>query len=385
MIIHVHGALESQSGELKRMKNIDRDFVSIMNEKSIELVFYPVSKKGIVKQQPAFTLSNNVVKKVMIPLYPYIGKLTSLLVYIYMVLRYRPTAVVWEMYISLKGAWLVKKISPQAKIILDIHGAAAEESEYQGDSIERVTAFRNYERSAVELVDYIICQSDEMKRYIVSEYHADSSKICVYRCGVDINHFRVDDVKRQTIRQKLGFRDDEIIFVYSGGLHPWQRVGEALDLFERYHFKNRASKLMVLTGSAKELQEMIKEKEIDNSDNHIISMCLPFVEVPDYLNACDIAFLLRHNHTMNAVASPTKLAEYLACGLPVISSVVSKKWVTSQGMKYIIVEEDISNIEDITRIVKGVCKKDISKYAAEYLSLDVDRKAISDFFCTKSM
>lgn len=383
MIIHVHGALEPQSGELKRMKNIDRDFVSIMNEKSIELVFYPASKKDFVKKQPMFTLSENVVKKVMVPVYPYIAKLTSLIVYIYMVLRYRPTAVVWEMFMSVKGASLVKKISPKTKVIIDIHGAAAEEAAYQGESIERVSSLRIYEKKAVNLVDYIICQSDEMKRYIVREYGVNSSKVCVYRCGVDINHFRIDEIKRKTIRQKLGFREEDIVFVYSGGLHPWQRVGEALDLFEKYHDIIRASKFLVLTGSGEELHEMIKKKGIDNSDNHIVSMCLPFVEVPDYLNACDVAFLLRHNHTMNAVASPTKLAEYLACGLPVISSRVSMKWVTPEAMKFVIVEEDMSDVEDITRVVNDTYRNDVSKYAAEYLSLDVDRKAISDFFCNK--
>lgn len=383
MIIHVHGALESQSGELKRMKNIDRDFVSIMDEKSIELVFYPASKKDFVKKQPTFTLSENVVKKVMVPVYPFIAQLTSLIVYIYMVLKYRPTAVVWEMFMSVKGASLVKKISPKTKIIIDIHGAAAEEAAYQGESIECVSAYRNYERRAVESVDYIICQSDEMKRYIVNEYDVDACKICVYRCGVDINHFRIDDVKRKTIREKLGFSENDIVFVYSGGLHPWQRVGEALDLFEKYHVINRASKFLVLTGSGEELHEMIKKKGIDNSNNHIVSMCLPFVEVPDYLNACDVAFLLRHNHTMNAVASPTKLAEYLACGLPVISSRVSMKWVTPEAMKFVIVEEDMSDVEDITRVVKNTYRNDVSKYAAEYLSLDVDRKAISGFFCNK--
>jgi glycosyltransferase involved in cell wall biosynthesis len=43
-------------------------------------------------------------------------------------------------------------------------------------------------------------------------------------------------------------------------------------------------------------------------------------EVPGYLNAADIGFLLRARHPLNEVASPVKFGEYLASGLTVISS-----------------------------------------------------------------
>jgi glycosyltransferase involved in cell wall biosynthesis len=43
-------------------------------------------------------------------------------------------------------------------------------------------------------------------------------------------------------------------------------------------------------------------------------------EVGKYLEASDLGLLLRENHVVNRVASPTKFAEYLLCGLPVVIS-----------------------------------------------------------------
>ena len=82
---------------------------------------------------------------------------------------------------------------------------------------------------------------------------------------------------------------------------------------------------------------------------------------------------------MNAVASPTKLAEYLACGLPVISSEVSKHWITEEASPYLIMAESENLNEDIDRAVATLNKDAISAYAFNNLSLDIDHNNITSF------
>jgi glycosyltransferase involved in cell wall biosynthesis len=43
-------------------------------------------------------------------------------------------------------------------------------------------------------------------------------------------------------------------------------------------------------------------------------------EMADHLSAADAALFLRHTHTMNLVVTSAKLGEYLAAGLPVITT-----------------------------------------------------------------
>ncbi len=49
-------------------------------------------------------------------------------------------------------------------------------------------------------------------------------------------------------------------------------------------------------------------------------MSLPHDEVRGYINSCDVGLLLRRDHIVNKVSSPTKFAEFLACGLPVLTT-----------------------------------------------------------------
>ena len=51
---------------------------------------------------------------------------------------------------------------------------------------------------------------------------------------------------------------------------------------------------------------------------NVITKFVPYEEVPSYLSAADIAFIWRDKSIVNKVASPVKVSEYIACGLPVV-------------------------------------------------------------------
>jgi hypothetical protein len=53
-------------------------------------------------------------------------------------------------------------------------------------------------------------------------------------------------------------------------------------------------------------------------DDRVRVLRAPHSEVVGWLNASDAGILLRERHPVNAVASPTKFAEYLLTGLPVV-------------------------------------------------------------------
>jgi hypothetical protein len=67
---------------------------------------------------------------------------------------------------------------------------------------------------------------------------------------------------------------------------------------------------------------------LNDHDFRIIKV--PHEAVPAHLNAADIGFLIRDDCVVNRVASPTKLGEYLSCGLPVIVGSVSLLWPSAR-------------------------------------------------------
>ena len=88
---------------------------------------------------------------------------------------------------------------------------------------------------------------------------------------------------------------------------------------------------------------------------------------------------------MNAVASPTKLAEYLACGLPIITSEVAKYWVNNNGLDYMVIVEDDDVQDRIHSIIKNTNKGEISKYAFDNFSLEIDKRNLEMFFLKNGM
>ena len=76
---------------------------------------------------------------------------------------------------------------------------------------------------------------------------------------------------------------------------------------------------------------------------------------------------------MNQVASPTKLAEYMSCGLPIISSSVSRYWVNRNEFVFNIDERDVSELECY---IKSEDRHMISEYARQELSLEKDNREI---------
>lgn len=389
MIIHYHFSVSYNSGEIRRIKNVNQDIVGLLSNDIVEVEFYPLRKITYVYKHGQFVLSDHVIKKYYVPMIPFVTRSRLLdscnnwwLSFVIGILSifYRVKYVVGEYSIAYKAMKLLKILSPQTKKIIDIHGAIPEEMQYSLANKKNayVRKLECLEHLGVTKSDYIICQSDEMKHHIIRKYGANEHKILVYRCGVDINLFYVDTIMRKTIRKSLGLSDNIVVFVYSGGMHKWQKIKETLLFFDKYLNFNRNSKFLILTRNIEMLESILFENNLLHLKSNIIVKSLAIEEVPKYLNAADFAFLLRDNVVMNAVAFPTKLSEYFACGLPVISTEVAHFWIKDCSYIYVYDNETI-DFEKMDFLQK-IPRDNIYQFAKLNLSLSKDRENAFHFF-----
>ncbi len=133
-------------------------------------------------------------------------------------------------------------------------------------------------------------------------------------CVADEEVFFFDPALREAIRARLGYGPEHRVFVYGGSLAPYQCFAETVALFREVHERDPNARFLVLTPAVEAARAALGP--LPEGSARVLAA--PFSEMNGYLNAADVAVLLRAATGTNRVASPTKFAEYCLCGLPVV-------------------------------------------------------------------
>jgi glycosyltransferase involved in cell wall biosynthesis len=230
-------------------------------------------------------------------------------------------------------------------LIYDSRAAAAEEYIYikKNPTIKELIKYKRLieqDIRMVEISNYIFCVSNVLINYLKklairhsnvlprtsinaekdnqTEGVVEDNRFVLYPCSADERHFFFDEVLRIHVRKHLGI-ENRLVFVYSGGLEmPWHIPNKVFQLFSQIERVNQEAYFITLTNDTKIAYNYFKKHGF-SKDKYMVEK-VNNTSVHKYLNAADFGVLLRENHLMNNVASPTKFAEYIMCGLPVIIS-----------------------------------------------------------------
>lgn len=196
-----------------------------------------------------------------------------------------------------------------ARLIFDFRGLLAEEyvdhgSWRAGGALYRLT--KSAERwllrdadGAVFLTEAIRCGAADSAANPVVE---------VIPCCVDVDRFAA------AARQELG-AGDRVVYVYSGALGGYYLVEEMARLLR---FDPRAFALILTQSAPRPMVEALRRAGFSPDEFRVLSVAPE--EVPRYLRAADVGISLIRQSPARRASSPTKFAEYLAAGLPVIHS-----------------------------------------------------------------
>jgi glycosyltransferase involved in cell wall biosynthesis len=138
----------------------------------------------------------------------------------------------------------------------------------------------------------------------------------VIPCCVDFERFEsAGQASRESLRTQLGVTGR--VIVYLGSFGGWYMTDEMTEFMAVAHSQDPTTFSMILTQSPRQMviDRMtslgIKEKDF------LVTQVTPG-EVPRYLRAADIAISFIKPCYSKQSSSPTKIAEYLASGLPVV-------------------------------------------------------------------
>ncbi|RYZ27156.1 MAG: glycosyltransferase, partial [Sphingobacteriales bacterium] len=144
--------------------------------------------------------------------------------------------------------------------------------------------------------------------------------ITVIPCCVDTALFdpaKVSSEQKRLLRETLGVKDDAPLVGYVGSIGTWYLLEEMLFYFKSVLNQKPESRMLFLTGEAKELVLKAAERLGIPSKNILVRQAKR-TEVPGYISILDYSiFFIKPSYSKKA-SSPTKQGEIMAMGKPVV-------------------------------------------------------------------
>ena len=240
--------------------------------------------------------------------------------------------------------------------------------------------FKQKEKEFICESDYIVSLTANAKNEIETwNYKSNiSSKIKVIPCCADLNHFSINNLNINALNKwplKLGFSDTDFVISYVGSLGTWYMIEEMMELFKVAQEKIAHCKFLIITADNPAIAlNAAKKNNIDEND--IVIKKADRSEVP-YLIALSkfSIFFIKPSYSKKA-SSPTKLAEILGMGVPVIcnSNVGDVEKIVAEGQVGFILNDFNKKqyemvIEKMLAFLPADTKR-ISNYAIKYASLN---------------
>ena len=183
------------------------------------------------------------------------------------------------------------------------------------------------ERYAVESADAIFAMSQEDIDRLTEEFNVTKTKVHIIPNGVNVSTFTPSSKEeREKTKERLGFCKKKVV-LFTGWIHPpnFKAVEEILKISDKIKNKDR---LFLVAGRVGD--------GFKNQENVLFT---GYVEdIQNYFKAADIAI----NPMMSGSGTNLKMLEYLASGIPTITTKIGARGLDVEDGKDVI----ISEIED---------------------------------------
>jgi glycosyltransferase involved in cell wall biosynthesis len=207
------------------------------------------------------------------------------------------------------------------KLIFDIRGFMAEEYVDagvwpEGGLLYRLTKMA--EKRLLRASDGFVVLTEKARK-ILFPGDGERRPVEVIPCCVDAERFRAfDEESRDDLRRRLNLEGRRVI-IYVGALGGWYLTDEMAELMAVARYRDASTFSMVLTQSPPEMV-IRRFGALGMSESDYLVRKVAPEDAPRYLKTADFAVSLIKPCYSKMSSSPTKIAEYLASGLPVISN-----------------------------------------------------------------
>lgn len=142
--------------------------------------------------------------------------------------------------------------------------------------------------------------------------------ITVIPTCVDLTRFKIRPKSSRLLRE-LGL-EGRFIIMYSGALGTWYLLDAMVQFYRAMKHRVSGTHFVVLTGEDRERVRRSLEMQ-GLTPTEVTVRSVPYDSMPEWLSLADAAVLFRRPSYSLKGVFPTKLGEFLACGVPVVLNV----------------------------------------------------------------
>lgn len=268
-----------------------------------------------------------------------------------------------------------------AKLIFDMRGWWADEKRDSGNWASPVYKpvykyFKDLETELFHKSDHSISLThvgyDEILRLKLKE----GKDVSVIPTCVNFDVFKhFDAAIRSQVRDKLYIGADDTVLLYSGSLGGNYSMEVIFGLYKAFKKVKPATKILLLTRTDRQFVEAeVQQGGVSLDDVRI--QASDYQDVHKYLMAGDFGIVNYQRSYSTIGRSPTKLGEYWACGMPVVSesNIADIDYLVNRypGSGYLIgsLEEALFD-EAVTHLMDLKTSKDqLREFSEDYYDID---------------
>jgi glycosyltransferase involved in cell wall biosynthesis len=179
-------------------------------------------------------------------------------------------------------------------------------------------AIKWVEKSIYKQVELLSANNTAMAKYC-DELSGRDLRTTVHFPPLDLSHFRQAS-RDNTLRSDLGFSDGDQVIVYMGSFFYFSGLIDSLDEFAEVSKSSPNFKFLLIGGGEQDSELRTKVATLGLAEKVVFTGFISYNELPRYLKIADVAVNTLEPTLVANVAFPNKVLQYMAAGLPVVST-----------------------------------------------------------------
>jgi glycosyltransferase involved in cell wall biosynthesis len=221
----------------------------------------------------------------------------------------------------------IKRIT-KAKFIFDFRGLWVDERVDKGGwDLNRFfhrlqyKYFKRVERKLLVQSDHVVVLTNKVVDEVIKLGAIEKSKITVIPCCADYNHFPLStDTRKIDARISLGIPTDAFVLGYLGSIGRMYLLDRFFHLFKLAAKVRKDCHALLITRDTSALKQLMKCYLTPELSGRVHVKSASRDEVPVFLPAMDVMVSFIFSTYARTGASPTKMAECFATGIPAIAN-----------------------------------------------------------------